>query len=36
MGAHTWIRGTEDILTYREAIDNFGGVDDVTPAARHT
>ena len=36
MGAHTWIRGTEDILTYREAIVNFGGVDDVTPAARHT
>ena len=30
LGAHTWIRGTEDILTYREAIDNFGGVDDVT------
>ena len=36
LGAHTWIRGAEDILTYREAIDNFGGVDDVTQAARHT
>lgn len=36
LGAHTWIRGAEDILTYREAIDSFGGVDDVTPAARHT
>lgn len=36
LGAHTWIRGTEDILTYREAIDSFGGVDDVTPAAQHT
>lgn len=34
LGAHTWIRGTEDILTYREAIDNFGGVDDVTPDFR--
>ena len=36
LGAHTWIRSAEDILTYREAIDNFGGVDDVTPAAQHT
>lgn len=36
LGAHTWIRSAEDILTYREAIDSFGGVDDVTPAARHT
>ena len=34
LGAHTWIRGAEDILTYREAIDNFGGVDDVTPDFR--
>lgn len=34
LGAHTWIRGTEDVLTYREAIDNFGGVDDVTPDFR--
>ena len=31
LGAHTWIRSAEDILTYREAIDGFGGVDDVTP-----
>lgn len=30
LGAHTWIRSAEDILTYGEAIDNFGGVDDVT------
>lgn len=36
LGAHTWIRSAEDILTYREAIDSFGGVDDVTPAAQHT
>lgn len=36
LGAHTWIRSAEDILTYREAIDSFGGVDDVTPAALHT
>lgn len=36
LGAHTWIRSVEDILTYREAIDSFGGVDDVTPAARRT
>ena len=34
LGAHTWIRSAEDILTYREAIDNFGGVDDVTPDFR--
>ena len=34
LGAHTWIRGAEDILTYREAIDSFGGVDDVTPDFR--
>ena len=34
LGAHTWIRGTEDILTYRETIDNFGGVGDVTPDFR--
>ena len=33
LGAHTWIRSAEDI---REAIDSFDGVDDVTPAARHT
>lgn len=33
LGAHTWIRSAEDIW---EAIDSFGGVDDVTPAARHT
>ena len=36
LGAHAWIRSAEDILTYREAIDSFGGVDDVTPAAQHT
>ena len=36
LGAHTWIRSAEDILTYREAVDSFGGVDDVTPAAQHT
>lgn len=36
LGAHTWIRRAEDILTYREAIDSFGGVDDVTPPAQHT
>lgn len=30
LGAHTWIRSEGDILTYQEAIDNFGGVDDVT------
>lgn len=36
LGAHTWIRSAEDILTYRETIDSFGGVDDVTPAAQHT
>lgn len=36
LGAHTWIRSAEDILTYKEAIDNFGGVDDVTLAAQHT
>ena len=36
LGAHTWIRSAEDILTYREAIDSFGGVDDVTPATQHT
>ena len=34
LGAHTWIRSAEDILTYREAIDSFGGVDDVTPDFR--
>lgn len=34
LGAHTWIRSAEDILTYGEAIDNFGGVDDVTPDFR--
>ena len=34
LGAHTWIRSTEDILTYREAIDSFGDVDDVTPDFR--
>ena len=33
LGAHTWIRSAEDIW---EAIDSFGGVDDVTPAAQHT
>lgn len=36
LGAHAWIRSAEDILTYREAIDSFDGVDDVTPAAQHT
>lgn len=36
LGAHAWIRSAEDILTYREAVDSFGGVDDVTPAAQHT
>ena len=36
LGAHTWVRSAEDILTYREAIDSFDGVDDVTPAAQHT
>lgn len=36
LGAHTWIRSAEDILTYRETVDSFGGVDDVTPAAQHT
>ena len=36
LGAHTWIRSAEDILTYREAIDSFGGVDDVTPVVQHT
>ncbi len=34
LGAHTWIRSEGDILTYQEAIDNFGGVDDVTPDFR--
>ena len=34
LGSHTWIRSAEDILTYREAIDSFGGVDDVTPDFR--
>ena len=34
LGAHTWIRSAEDILTYREAIDSFGGVDDVAPDFR--
>ena len=34
LGAHTWIRSAGDILTYQEAIDNFGGVDDVTPDFR--
>mgnify|MGYP004655419087 CR=1 FL=1 len=29
LGTHTWIRSEGDILTYQEAIDNFGGVDDV-------
>lgn len=26
LGAHTWIRSAEDILTYRKAIDSFGGL----------
>lgn len=26
LGAHTWIRSAEDILTYREAVDSFGGL----------
>ena len=34
LGTHTWIRSEGDILTYQEAIDNFGGVDDVTPDFR--
>ena len=36
LGAHTWIRSAEDILTYREAIGSFDGVDDETLAAQHT
>ena len=28
---NTWIRSTNDIVTYREAIDNYGGIDDITP-----
>lgn len=34
LGTHTWIRSEGDILTYQETIDNFGGVDDVTPDFR--
>ena len=34
LGPHTWVRSVNDILTYQEAIDNFGGVDDVTPDFR--
>lgn len=26
LGAHAWIRSAEDILTYREAVDSFGGL----------
>lgn len=28
---NTWIRSSNDIVTYREAIDNYGGIDDITP-----
>lgn len=28
---HTGVRSVDDILTYEEAIDDFGGVDDITP-----
>ena len=31
LGNHTWIKTPEDILTYQEAIDNYGGIGDVTP-----
>lgn len=34
LGDHTWIKSADDILTYPEAIDNFGGVEDVTPDFR--
>ena len=34
LGNHTWIKSADDILTYPEAIDNFGGVEDVTPDFR--
>ena len=28
---NTWIRSSNDIVTYREAIDNYLGIDDITP-----
>ena len=31
LGEHTWINSAEDIKTYQEAIDEFGGIDNVTP-----
>lgn len=34
LGNHTWIKSADDILTYPEAIDNLGGVEDVTPDFR--
>lgn len=34
LGDHTWIKSADDILTYPEAIDNFGGAEDVTPDFR--
>ena len=34
LGGHTWIKSADDILTYQEAIDSFGGVEDVTPDFR--
>ena len=31
LGEHTWINSAKDIKTYQEAIEEFGGVDNITP-----
>lgn len=31
LGEHTWINSAEDIKTYQEAIEEFGGIDNITP-----
>ena len=31
LGEHTWINSADDIKTYQEAIEEFGGIDNITP-----